>query len=151
MTAVRLFRQTDLGLLGSGAAGALLLAAKAGGGVERDSAWAERTLRDFLARGGHILIAELEGEPCGFLALTWGYSFGKAAPYGVVQEVYVAPAFRGRGVAGALLAAAEGAAKSHGACGLNLLTDHDNAAARRAYARAGVGELPDKLAGMKFF
>ena len=152
MIAVRLLHQTDLGQIVSCAAGALLMAAQTEKGLARDAAWAERTLRDFLARGvGPFLIAELEGGACGFLALTWHYSLSKAAPFGVVQEVYVSPAFRGRGVARALLAAAAEAARSHGACRLELLTDHENAAARRAYARAGFEELPEKLACMKFF
>ena len=49
----------------------------------------------------------------------------------------VAPEARGRRIAGALLSAVESCARRVGASGILLHTARDNAAARRAYGRAG--------------
>ena len=49
----------------------------------------------------------------------------------------VAPSERGRGIAGALLAVVESAARRAGATGILLHTARENIAARRAYASAG--------------
>ena len=129
---------------------ALLLQDFSERGLERSEAFAERVLRDFLARNaGHWLVARVENQPVGHLALTWGYSFSQGGVKGVVQDVFVRPDWRGRGVADALLEEAERIARLYGARRLELLTDHDNERARRVYARAGFRDLPGKFIMMK--
>lgn len=98
--------------------------------------------RDFLfARllGGEcrVLLARVDGEPAGFVLLYPGFSSVQARVAWVLNDLYVAPAFRGRGLADALMAQAEAAARAAGACQLVLETAHDNHAAQRLYERRG--------------
>ena len=98
--------------------------------------------RDFLfARllGGEcrVLLARVDAAPAGFVLLYPGFSSIQARVAWVLNDLYVAPAFRGRGLADALMAEAESAARAAGACQLVLETAHDNHAAQRLYERRG--------------
>lgn len=52
-----------------------------------------------------------------------------------LQDLFVVPEARGRGVARQLIAAVEGEARERGACRVYWMTKHDNAPARRLYDR----------------
>lgn len=60
--------------------------------------------------------------------------------FGYVSDVYVAPAARGRGVAGLLLAEAERRLRALGVTRLRLSSLAANAAAIRAYRKAGFAD-----------
>lgn len=55
----------------------------------------------------------------------------------VLWDLRVAPAWRGRGLAGALIGAAQAWARRAGCCELKVETQNNNPAACRLYARAG--------------
>jgi len=57
-----------------------------------------------------------------------------------ISELFVAEAWRGKGVAGALLAAAEAHARSLGIARVTIGSLAANTSARRAYAKAGFAE-----------
>ncbi len=82
---------------------------------------------------GFYLVAWDGGEPVGhaYLALT-------SPPE--VQDMYVLPELRGRGIGTALLDAAEDEARARGAARLTLTVSVENARARRLYARHGYAE-----------
>ena len=71
-----------------------------------------RMVRD--ASGEHVLVAFVDGQPVGMSLLIEDdlSSYPHLRPW--VAGVYVEPAFRGRGVAGALVAAAEACARRDG-------------------------------------
>jgi ribosomal protein S18 acetylase RimI-like enzyme len=84
----------------------------------------------FLAREGDDLVGFCTAD-----IDTGGYEMD--ATRGVVRNLYVRPATRGRGVGGALLAAAEAHLAEQGADVLSLEAMADNEAARRFYRRHG--------------
>jgi ribosomal-protein-alanine N-acetyltransferase len=87
-------------------------------------------------------IALLDGEPCGFVVV----SFDRAArAYGPFDDPVVAhlsaiasdPQLRRRGIGRAVLARAEALAAGHNAVCMSLATAFDNVPARRLFAGAG--------------
>jgi GNAT superfamily N-acetyltransferase len=92
----------------------------------------------------HLAIAIDEGRIVG-MASGVHYIHPDKAPELWVNEVGVAPSYRGRGVGRRVL----GVLLDHGralGCGEAwLLTDDDNAAARRMYAAAGGRETPPQI------
>ena len=85
--------------------------------------------RAFLAWVGDVAV--------GFTSLRFVPLVTTALPYGEVTELYVQPAFRRRGIARALLAAAEARARALGAPGVILFTGLKNTDAQAFYRAAG--------------
>ncbi|HEX2654150.1 MAG TPA: GNAT family N-acetyltransferase [Xanthobacteraceae bacterium] len=81
-------------------------------------------------------VGEYRGVAAGMLTYSQHYYTGWAGSALYVQDVYVDPQFRGRGIARALLArvAADAVALE---CPLVELTVHDESPATRVYGRAG--------------
>jgi GNAT superfamily N-acetyltransferase len=107
-------------------------------GQPYDEALAENFLRDRLERDESVvLVAEIDGRPGGFTQLYPGFSSVSAAPAWVLNDLYVLDSARGRGVADALMEAAEAVAREARAVALSLQTARDNHAAQRVYERQG--------------
>ena len=107
----------------------------------------ERHLR---ADGSLFLLARAADGVAGFIRLCWSVSTSTGLPVLRVEGLYTAPAYRGQGVAGALLRHAEGLARERGANRLQLETDQDNLPALNLYQRFGFERLPRKQVHMKF-
>lgn len=75
--------------------------------------------------------------PAGHLVLTRGHSLEFGGAFFLLDELYLAPALRGRGEGRRALAFAAGHAKTAGAHALRLEVAHANPRARAAYERAG--------------
>ena len=75
--------------------------------------------------------------PAGLANGFYGVSTFRAQPLLNIHDLFVAAPFRRRGVARALLAATEAAARSRGCCKLTLEVLEGNAAAIAAYRQAG--------------
>lgn len=105
--------------------------------AERPAAWASRFA---VARWG-ILSAWAEGARVGGAAVAWDAPdvamLEGRRDLAVLWDLRVAPAWRGRGVGAALLAAAERWALARGARRLKVETQNVNVAACRFYARRG--------------
>jgi GNAT superfamily N-acetyltransferase len=100
----------------------------------RARAWiVERLQRDEAV----ILLAMLDGRPCGFTQLYPMFSSVRTARLRILNDLYVDEDARRRGVARALLDGAVAFARAEGAAGLMLETGRDNAAARALYHAAG--------------
>ena len=85
-----------------------------------------------------VLIAEADGVPIGFCCAQVHFSFCYPAPVAEVTEMYVSPAHRGQGCAGALLSRLEALLRvKHGVDEMHLLTGMTNLAAQAAYRKAG--------------
>lgn len=90
--------------------------------------------------GKYFLAWETPGarrEALGFMHLIPYTNTLAMRPIWFLEDLYVAPAERRRGVAAALMRHAEGFARSTGAERLTLATAHDNVQAQRLYARMG--------------
>jgi ribosomal protein S18 acetylase RimI-like enzyme len=84
-----------------------------------------------------VVLAELGGAAVGFILVFPEYSSWRGAVGLYVQDLYVRPEARGRGLARALLAAAMDAAADWEAAYLSLMVDHRNDAARAWYENQG--------------
>jgi len=98
----------------------------------------ERLVDFCFGRAHDVLIAEVEGEPAGFLVLLYDVpdevTLGAQA---FVAYTAVEPHARRRGVGRALLAEAERCARGAGSPYISLMVTEDNVPARTLYEQAG--------------
>jgi len=92
----------------------------------------------FLAKSGHDLAGVIGLEP--------------AAPYGLLRSLAVAPAFRNRGIAGALCARMQQQAAEQGIRALYLLTTSaEGFFAASGFARVGRDAVPEGICSTREF
>lgn len=101
---------------------------------QRERAFVEKHLRESTSV---IYLAEADGKAAGFMQLFKTYSTVRLANAWILEDLFVDPHLRGRGVATALLAKAIEHAHSDGASGMFLETARDNETAQRVYEKAG--------------
>ena len=108
-------------------------------GTARDDAHNDAFFGRFVApseRG--MLIAAFDAErPAGYACLYWTFSSVSATDVVLLNDLYVAPEWRGGGVGEALVAAALDIARERGASHLRWFTALDNRRAQRLYERLG--------------
>ena len=95
-----------------------------------------RRVADFIERGEAIFLLVGDG-PDGMAELRFRPSLMSGALDAYLEELYVAPARRGRGLGRALLEAAMEAARTQGATHMDLGTSEDDTAARALYESEG--------------
>lgn len=91
---------------------------------------------------GRYWLCESGGIVAGQLMITYEWSDWRAANFWWIQSVYTDPAFRRRGVYGALHRHVLSEARRQGACGVRLYVEHHNKSARAVYAHLGMAEAP---------
>jgi len=107
-------------------------------GQPGDLARARQWLRERLRFGESVvLVARHDGGVAGFTQLYPMYSSVRMARTWILNDLYVDPSSRRRGVGHALLEAAARFARDDGAAGISLETGRDNEAARALYRAAG--------------
>ncbi|MDA0562785.1 GNAT family N-acetyltransferase [Streptomonospora sp. S1-112] len=104
---------------------------------EVDAALRDEPSGDLAPPTGVFLLGWVGGRVGGCVGLRW-VGGGVAE----LTRLFVRPRARGTGGGGALLAAAERAAREAGAAEIRLDTRHDLVEARRLYARRGYAEVP---------
>lgn len=125
-----------------------------------------RLARDFHAEDGHPLDPAVEpgirklaaGDPVaptwiireagaviGYVALSLGHTIMAGGPDGFIDDLYLVPAARGRGIGRRVLAFIEDQARERGYRALHLEVELANARAQRTYAAAGYAPSPRKL------
>ena len=87
--------------------------------------------------GRQLLARDETGVAVGFATLYWSWQTLAASRLGVMNDLFVLPEARGRGVAEALIAACRDACAEHGATTLAWQTALDNARAQAVYDRVG--------------
>jgi ribosomal protein S18 acetylase RimI-like enzyme len=88
---------------------------------------------------GFYLVAEQDSEVIGQLMITYEWSDWRNGVFWWVQSVYVATAARGRGAYRQLYSELLRRAQEQGdVCGVRLYVEHNNDAAKRAYAKLGM-------------
>jgi ribosomal protein S18 acetylase RimI-like enzyme len=104
-------------------------------GLEFDERHARATLGRLLAepQWGGVLIAESDSAAIGYIALCIGFSLELGGNDAFLDELFVAKAQRGRGVARLLLDALEAYASERGVRAVHLEVDKDNTGAQRIY------------------
>ncbi|MDF1504668.1 GNAT family N-acetyltransferase [Roseisolibacter sp. H3M3-2] len=86
---------------------------------------------------GRVWLLEADGAPAGYLAMTVAFSMEHGATRAFVDDLFVLPAARGRGLAAAPPAAARADCAARGAHAMYVEVGPDDDGARRVYARAG--------------
>lgn len=86
---------------------------------------------------GSLFVAAEGTELIGFAALGWKWASTRGARIGVMEDLYVSEAARGRGVADALIEACVERCRERRAPVLEWLTAPDNRRAQRVYERTG--------------
>ncbi len=99
-----------------------------------EHAFVQRMLRD---ETGAIFLARGDGAAVGFVQLFRTYSTVWLGTALILEDLFVDPRARRRGVGAALLRAARAYAREIGAAGMFLETADDNRAAQRLYEREG--------------
>lgn len=124
-----------------------------GGGEPLRDDVRKRLPGDLAARPGCVvLVARVGGVAAGAAVAFEGYSTFEAAPLLNLHDFVVAPGFRGRGVARAMLERLEQVARSRGCCKITLEVLSNNHRARGIYAAAGFGAYElDPAAGQALF
>lgn len=89
----------------------------------------------------HVLLAEMEGGPCGLVVAYLAYSSWKGAPSLVVHDLFVEEVARGSGAGSALLDAVADLAVEHGCCRMDVNVLEWNDKARRFYGERGFTPL----------
>jgi|AGTN01.2.fsa_nt_gi Acetyltransferase (GNAT) family. len=90
-----------------------------------------------MQKGYIYSLAYLNGAPCGYSALR----FDPDALF--LSKLYVREAFRGKGIARAMVLAAEAAAREHGKACLRLTCNKRNTGSLAAYDRLGFARTAD--------
>ena len=86
---------------------------------------------------GRVWLASVEETVAGYAMGTWGFSTEQGGRFLLLDELFVLPAFRGRGVAAATLDFVEGEAAREGAGAVRIEVSVENGAARELYRAAG--------------
>lgn len=106
-------------------------------GQSPDERRARLFLQERLGRGESVVFLAMEGEaPVGFTQLYPSFSSVSTKRVWILNDLFVRPEARGRGIASALLKHAERFAAETGARGLELKTARDNPA-QHLYERMG--------------
>lgn len=114
-------------------------------GIRLDEAAREAALLPLLEGSPHGA-AYLIGPPrapIGYIIISFGWSVEFGGLDGFVDELFIRPGVRGRGIASEVLTALPGALGSAGLKALHLEVAHENDAARRIYKRAGFAARSD--------
>lgn len=93
-------------------------------------------LLDGIPHGAAYLIGPSRA-PIGYVIITFGWSVEFGGMDAFIDEIYVRPAIRGRGIASEVLITLPGALAQGGVKAMHLEVDRDNAVAQRLYTRAG--------------
>jgi ribosomal protein S18 acetylase RimI-like enzyme len=91
---------------------------------------------------GALAFIENEATPVGYCLYTWGYDLEWHGRDAFLMEIYVAPPWRGRGVAARAMALIEDLVRAGGAAALHLMVRPENTPAVRLYASAGYVSPP---------
>jgi GNAT superfamily N-acetyltransferase len=86
---------------------------------------------------GVQLLATADGEDAGFATLFWSWETTSSGRIGVMNDLFVTPDCRGRGVSSVLISACLDRCRDHGAVRMVWQTAVDNPAAQAVYDHVG--------------
>jgi GNAT superfamily N-acetyltransferase len=86
---------------------------------------------------GMQLLATDDGEDAGFATIFWSWETTTSGRIGVMNDLFVTPASRGRGISSALIRACLERCRDHGAVRMVWQTAPDNLAAQAVYDHVG--------------
>jgi L-amino acid N-acyltransferase YncA len=110
-------------------------------------AGAEAAIRETAAGGIPALlwVIEADGATAGYMAIAFGYSLEYGGRDAFLDDIYIVPALRSRGIGRRAVVLAVPEARAHGVRALHLEVDLDNEAGRRFHAANGFRETGRRL------
>ncbi|MEM6729054.1 MAG: GNAT family N-acetyltransferase [Pseudomonadota bacterium] len=108
-------------------------------GIDSGEAHIARAVGPLLSGSPHgeVFLAGPRRAPAGYALVCYGWSLEYGGLDAYLDELYLRPAVRGRGIGGDVLHALSHYLAQKGACALALEVDFDNATAIRTYERSG--------------
>jgi GNAT superfamily N-acetyltransferase len=100
-------------------------------------ALARALIADPAREGVQLIARDTDGRAVGFASVYWTWQTLAARRIGVMNDLFVAPGARGRGLAEALIQACRERCAAHGARRLVWQTARDNHRAQAVYERIG--------------
>lgn len=97
----------------------------------------EALIGDPQREGMQLIARGTDGPATGFATVYWSWSTTDGGRIGVMNDLFVVEAARGRGIAEALIEGCRAQAATHGARQLVWQTAPDNLRAQRVYERVG--------------
>lgn len=94
---------------------------------------------------GEAWLIEHAGEPAGYIIVTWGFSLEFHGRDAFIDELYVAPSHRGRGIGQRAIEHASNRCGARGIGALHLEVDPENERALALYRRSGFQERGYRL------
>lgn len=94
---------------------------------------------------GRVWLVELQSEIVGYAVLTLGYSMEYGGRDAFVDDLFIRPAFRRKGLGRMTLAAMRAKSEELGVRALHLEVGRDNASAQALYLRAGFTDTDRQL------
>jgi GNAT superfamily N-acetyltransferase len=89
-----------------------------------------------------FLLAEVDGQALGVMQINYRLSTWDVAPYAAIEDFYLAPQLRGRGVGPRMLDYACARAEGRGSAFVAAALRPEDRAARRLYEQFGFSETP---------
>src|SRR5262245_7935039 len=89
-----------------------------------------------------FLLAEVDGQALGVLQINYRLSTWEVAPYAAIEDFYLAPQLRGRGVGPRMLDYACARAEARGSAFVEAALRPEDRAAQRLYQQFGFSETP---------
>ncbi len=107
----------------------------------------ERLLSQLIAepRCGRLVVLEDAGTITGYMVLGFGFSVEFGGRDALLDELFVKPEFRGRGIGTRVIEAAVEICRSEGIEAIHLEADHANVGAHELYLRLGFKDHPRHL------
>ncbi len=88
-------------------------------------------------RWGEIYLMRADDGVAGYMVTTWGFTVELGGPFVLIDELYISPAYRGRGWGRTALAFVAETARQRGLRAVQLEVEHHNTHAETLYQRAG--------------
>jgi diamine N-acetyltransferase len=86
---------------------------------------------------GRVWMIDMDGRSVGYVVLTWGFSVEYWGRVGLVDELYLLPDHRDRGLGTAAMELAERACRERGVRAVQLEVSRTNVRAQKLYRRLG--------------
>ena len=96
-------------------------------------------------RLGRVWLVEQGGTVAGYVVVTAGFAMEYGGTVGVVDDLFLRPAFRGHGLGTAVLAEVRRACDEFGLRALRVEVGRDNPAAQAMYRSAGLAAVDHQL------
>ena len=98
---------------------------------------------------GRLWLIVAAGEPVGYAALCFGFSIEYGGRDAFIDDIYVVPEARGKGIGSRILDLVCAAARDCGCLALHLEVMEDNAGAARLYERHGFRDRSSRLMSLR--